>query len=150
MAQPVPSASDALATNAITIGVPREVSSSEHRVGLVPEAVNRLKASNLHVVIESGAGEGSSISDDEFAAAGAEIVATADAVYDRANVIVQVQAPDLGANNGVAMRAGTILIAEIESIDWARVIRGTASMLKLVTLAWDSALTRSWFTSGAR
>jgi proton-translocating NAD(P)+ transhydrogenase subunit alpha len=57
----------------VRIAVPKETAPGERRVALVPEVVKKLAASGFAVVIESGAGEGASFSDEAYRAAGAEI-----------------------------------------------------------------------------
>lgn len=61
------------------IGIPGEVKDSERRVALTPDGVRELVATGHQVRVEQGAGEGSSIRDNEYLDAGAKIVSTADA-----------------------------------------------------------------------
>ena len=75
------------------IGVPREIKIREYRVGLVPANVRELVARGHEVVVESGAGAGISAADDDYADAGASIVATPRAVFDAADLIVKVKEP---------------------------------------------------------
>ena len=75
------------------VGIPREVKDNEYRVAVTPEGVRELERAGHDVVIETHAGEGSALADDAFAAAGAEIVPTADAVFERADMIVKVKEP---------------------------------------------------------
>lgn len=76
------------------IGVPKEIKDHENRVGMTPAGVEELVKRHGHrVLVEKGAGEGSGISDDEYAAAGAEIVEAHDQVYQRAELIVKVKEP---------------------------------------------------------
>ena len=56
------------------IGLPKEIKDNESRVGLTPGAVRALTRRGHRVLIESGAGLGSSVPDDEYRAAGGEIV----------------------------------------------------------------------------
>ena len=74
------------------IGVPKEIKNNEFRVALTPSGAHAL-ASNHTVLIESGAGVGSAISDADYVAAGAQIVATADEVWQRADMIMKVKEP---------------------------------------------------------
>lgn len=75
-----------------TIGVPREVKIEENRVAMTPDGVREATSVGLSVVVESGAGDGSSISDEEYRAAGAEVVGT-DEVWERADLICKVKEP---------------------------------------------------------
>lgn len=75
------------------IGVPKEIKTDEYRVGLIPSTISELSAGGHAVMVETHAGEGAGISDDEFAAAGADIVAAADQIFLRADLIVKVKEP---------------------------------------------------------
>ena len=75
------------------IGTPKEIKTDEFRVGLVPATVADLVAQGHAVAIETRAGEGAGISDDDYAAAGAKIVRTADEIFRRAELIVKVKEP---------------------------------------------------------
>jgi len=57
-----------------TVGVPREVKTAEHRVAMTPDGVRELERHGIEVRVEAGAGEGASISDADYVAAGADIV----------------------------------------------------------------------------
>jgi alanine dehydrogenase len=75
------------------IGVPREIKRDEYRVAMLPVGVEELTAAGHRVLIEAGAGVGSGIADAEYAAEGAEIVATPAEIYARADLIVKVKEP---------------------------------------------------------
>lgn len=75
------------------IGVPKEIKTREYRVGLTPPSVAELTAHGHHVIVEAGAGAGIDLSDALYQEAGAEIVATAAAVFERAAMIVKVKEP---------------------------------------------------------
>ncbi|MFQ5527914.1 MAG: alanine dehydrogenase [Thermoanaerobaculia bacterium] len=75
------------------VGVPKEVKDHEYRVGMIPAGAEALVMQGHTVLIESGAGEGPGILDHEYEAAGAEIVADADQVWDRAEMVVKVKEP---------------------------------------------------------
>lgn len=75
------------------VGVPKEIKSQENRVGLVPASVREIVRAGSAVMVEKGAGLGIGISDDHYHAAGAEIVSTADEIFDRAELIVKVKEP---------------------------------------------------------
>lgn len=74
------------------IGVPAEVKNREYRVALTPAGAHHLVGAGHQVLVQSGAGEGSRITDEEFAAAGAKIVADADAAWS-AEMVVKVKEP---------------------------------------------------------
>jgi NAD(P) transhydrogenase subunit alpha len=74
------------------IGVAKETAPGERRVALVPEALGKLKAAGLDILVERGAGAGSSFPDAEYEAAGATIVSTDD-LYRGADAILRVARP---------------------------------------------------------
>ncbi|MDZ4689237.1 MAG: alanine dehydrogenase [Planctomycetaceae bacterium] len=75
------------------VGVPKEVKQDEYRVGIIPVGVEELTRAGHRVLVELGAGLGSGITDDQYKADGAEIVATAAEVWSRADLIVKVKEP---------------------------------------------------------
>ncbi len=75
------------------IGIPREIKADEYRVGILPVGVEQLTRAGHQVLIESGAGLGSGIADEEYAAHGAEVVAGPAEVYSRAEMVMKVKEP---------------------------------------------------------
>ncbi len=75
------------------IGLPKEIKDNEYRVGLTPAGVKTLSDYGHTVLVETMAGEGSGISDEEYSAAQGRIVETADEVWARAEMIVKVKEP---------------------------------------------------------
>lgn len=75
------------------IGVPKEIKNNENRVAMTPASVAELKHNGHTVYVQHTAGEGSGFSDDEYIAAGAQILPTIEAVYDIAEMIVKVKEP---------------------------------------------------------
>src|SRR5579864_475430 len=75
------------------IGVPKEIKDQEFRVGIVPAGVKALTDAGHKVLVETKAGEGSSMPDDEYKHAGAEIAASAAEVWKRADMVVKVKEP---------------------------------------------------------
>jgi len=75
------------------IGVPKEVKKDEYRVGLLPVGAELLTRDGHTVLLEKEAGLSSGFDDAKYQAAGAEIVATAEEVYARAEMIVKVKEP---------------------------------------------------------
>ncbi len=74
------------------IGVPKEIKNHEYRVAITPSGVHEFKTNGHEVFIETGAGLGSSISDDDFKAAGANIVSTADEAWNQ-ELVLKVKEP---------------------------------------------------------
>jgi alanine dehydrogenase len=75
------------------IGVPKEIKDHETRVGLVPSGAIALREAGHQVLVETHAGEGSSITDAEYVAAGATILDSAAEVWRRADLVVKVKEP---------------------------------------------------------
>ena len=75
------------------VGIPKEVKDNEFRVAATPEGVRELVAGGHDVVVETAAGVGSAIGDEDFVAAGASIAADADEVFAAADMIVKVKEP---------------------------------------------------------
>ena len=96
-----------------TVGIPRETTPGETRVATVPDVVGRLKKKGLHVVVEKGAGLASFISDEEFAAKGAEIGDRA-AVY-ACDVVAKVAPPS--DEEIPRLRSGSTLISFLAPLD---------------------------------
>src|SRR4051794_3088048 len=91
----------------VKIGVPREIKNHEYRVAITPSGVHELIRAGHEVFIEEAAGVGSSISDADFVAAGARILATADDVWDAGDMILKVKEPI--AAEYPRMRSGQVL-----------------------------------------
>ncbi len=87
---PEPAATGA---NPLVVGVPTEVKNSEHRVAITPDGVRELGRHGVEVLVQAGAGEESSIADDEYAAAGAGIVTDAAEVWGSAGLVCKVKEP---------------------------------------------------------
>src|SRR5579863_255126 len=75
------------------VGVPKEIKDNEYRVGIVPSTVRELTDKGHQVLVETGAGTGAGLPDTDYEAAGAVIVANADAVYGKAELVVKVKEP---------------------------------------------------------
>ncbi len=89
------------------IGVPKEIKTHEYRVGLTPTSVREATAHGHGVIVETHAGEGIGASDEDYRAAGAEIVGSADDVFARAEMVVKVKEPQ--AVERKKLRDGQIL-----------------------------------------
>ncbi|MBU3871487.1 alanine dehydrogenase [Streptomyces sp. 4503] len=75
------------------VGIPREVKNNEFRVAITPAGVHELVRGGHEVVVEQSAGLGSSITDEEYTAAGARILGTADEVWATADLLLKVKEP---------------------------------------------------------
>jgi alanine dehydrogenase len=75
------------------VGVPKEVKDHETRVGLVPSGVTALREAGHEVLVQSTAGAGSVLTDEEYIEAGAIVLPTAAEVWRRADLVVKVKEP---------------------------------------------------------
>ncbi len=75
------------------VGVAKEIKDHEARVGLVPWGVAALREAGHEVLVQAGAGKGSSIPDSDYAESGGEIVDSSEEVWNRANLVVKVKEP---------------------------------------------------------
>jgi len=75
------------------IGVPKEIKNHEYRIGMTPESIAETCYHGHSVIVETEAGLGIGASDDDYRAAGAEIVSSADEVFAQADMIVKVKEP---------------------------------------------------------
>jgi alanine dehydrogenase len=75
------------------VGVPKEIKCDEFRVGLLPVGVDELRRGGHRLLVETGAGLGSGLSDEDYVHQGAELAASAEEVYARADMIVKVKEP---------------------------------------------------------
>jgi alanine dehydrogenase len=75
------------------IGVPTEIKTDEYRVAITPAGVRELASRGHEVLVQSGAGEGSAMSDEQFRAQGAQIVEDAGAVFAQAELVLKVKEP---------------------------------------------------------
>jgi NAD(P) transhydrogenase subunit alpha len=89
------------------VAVVKETAPGERRVALVPEAVTKLRAAGLEILVESGAGDGAWVSDDAFTEAGASIAAREE-LGQAADAIVMVGRPDEQAMAG--LRPGQVVL----------------------------------------
>lgn len=77
----------------MTVGCVKEIKRHEYRVGLTPYCVEAYKEAGHRVLIESGAGEGASYTNEDYIKAGAEILPDAKSVFDKSDMIVKVKEP---------------------------------------------------------
>lgn len=110
------------------VGVPKEIKNNEYRVGLLPAGVRELIHHGHEVIVESNAGAAIGFDDAAYAATGAEVVATADEVFARSEMIVKVKEP--------------------QAIERAK-LRDAQVLFTYLHLAPDLPQTRDLMTSGA-
>ena len=112
------------------VGVPAETFPDERRVALAPANVAVLKKADVDVIIQTGAGTPAGYADDEYVAAGAELVADRDEIFNRADIILQVRTaganPDAGADDRGRFRAGQTLIGMCDPLLGAETMQDLA------------------------
>ena len=77
----------------MTIGIPKEIKEQEQRVGLLPSTAQTLVGHGHTVLVQKNAGVGSGYPDEEYVKAGAQIVESAEEIFQRADMIVKVKEP---------------------------------------------------------
>jgi alanine dehydrogenase len=110
------------------IGVPTEIKTDEYRIAITPAGVRELASRGHDVIVQAGAGEGSAMSDEEFAAQGARIAPDADALFAEAELILKVKEP--------------------QSVEVAR-LRPDQTLFTYLHLAAEPDLARGLMDSGA-
>jgi len=93
----------------VKVGIPREVKNNEYRVAITPAGVHELVRNGHEVYVEKEAGVGSSIDDDDFAAAGATTLGAADDVWATADLILKVKEPIPEEYPRLGLRKGQVL-----------------------------------------
>ena len=110
------------------IGIPKEIKTNENRVSLVPAGAEALVAAGHEVIVETGAGIGSSFTDEQYASVGAKIAPNADATWKGADMIIKVKEP-IG-------------------VEWPRMEKGQ-TIFTYFHFAADEKLTKAHLDSGA-
>ncbi len=95
------------------VGVVRETAPGERRVALVPDALAKLTAAGLEILVEKGAGTGALIPDSAYEAAGAKVVGTGD-LYEQADVVLRVQKPS--GDEASKLRKGQAVIGLLQPL----------------------------------
>jgi len=106
------------------IGVCKETADNEYRVALTPEGVKKLKDTGQDIVIEAGAGEASSYSDDDYTEAGAITETNRDKILSDCDILLAVQAP--ATDDIKKMKKGSVLISFIwplQNEDYVEVLK---------------------------
>jgi len=127
----------------VRVGIPTEIKNNEYRVAITPAGVSELARRGHDVLVQSGAGEGSAIHDSDFEAAGAQLVETAEQVWDRAELLLKVKEPI--APEYTRMRKGQVLftylhLAASRPCTDALLASGTTSIAYETVQAADGSL----------
>ena len=125
------------------IGIPTEIKNNEYRVAITPAGVAELTKRGHDVIIEAGAGLGSAIDDTDFKAAGAQILDTAAAVWEQADLLLKVKEP-IEAEYGLMREGQTIFtylhLAASRPCTDALLASGTTSIAYETVRAADGSL----------
>ncbi|MSQ73827.1 MAG: Re/Si-specific NAD(P)(+) transhydrogenase subunit alpha [Betaproteobacteria bacterium] len=97
------------------IGIPAETRSGETRVAATPETVKKLVAGKHSVLVQAGAGNGASIPDAQFQAAGATIAASAAELYQSADMVLKVRGPQPDETS--QLKSGQVLVGILNRFD---------------------------------
>jgi alanine dehydrogenase len=119
----------------LIVGVPREIKTEEHRVALTPIGVRELTDRGHEVIVEQGAGEGSTIHDEEYEAQGATIVGTAREVFDGAEMVLKVKEPQ--ASEVDMFHEGQILFTYLHLAAYPKLAEGLAKK-GIVAIAYET------------
>lgn len=117
------------------VGVPREIKTEEHRVAITPIGVRELTDHGHSVLIEKGAGEGSTIHDEEYEAQGATIVADADEIFGTAEMILKVKEPQ--ADEVEKLHEGQILFTYLHLAAYPQLAAGLLDR-GIVAIAYET------------
>jgi alanine dehydrogenase len=121
------------------IGIPKEIKEDEYRVSMIPSGVSALVRRGHRVLVEKGAGLGCLISDEEYLAAGAELLDSPEAVYSLAEMIVKVKEPQVQEYD--LLREGQILYAYLHLAPMpeltAALLRNKVTCIAYETIALD-------------
>ncbi|KUH69677.1 alanine dehydrogenase [Mycolicibacterium novocastrense] len=125
------------------VGIPTEIKNNEFRVAITPAGVAELVHRGHEVIIQSGAGEGSAISDADFKRAGAQLINGADEVWAQADLLLKVKEP-IGAEYERMRRGQTLFtylhLAASRPCTEALLVSGTTSIAYETVQAADGAL----------
>lgn len=125
-----------------TVGVPREVKTAEGRVAMTPDGVRELERHGIDVLVETGAGDGASLPDADYAAAGADIVPTAADAWS-AEMVVKVKEPqtsELGFLRDDLVLFTYLHLAAYPEVAKALVAAGTTAVAYETVQTADGAL----------
>ena len=127
---------------ALRIAVLRERAAGEHRVSASPETVKKFIALGATVAVEQGAGLGASISDADYAAAGAQVAATAAETATGADIVLGVQGPDPAVLAGA--KSGAWIVAGLDPfVQRARIDAYAAAGLEALAMEFMPRITRA-------
>ncbi|MET0832132.1 MAG: alanine dehydrogenase [Acidimicrobiia bacterium] len=122
------------------VGVPTEIKTEEYRVAMTPAGARELTAHEHTVLVQEGAGRGSSITDDEYLEVGAELVADAADVFERADMVVKVKEPQ--PSEIAMLRPGQVLFTYLHLAAYPEEGRGLVAS-GATAIAYETVQLRS-------
>jgi NAD(P) transhydrogenase subunit alpha len=126
----------------VQIGIPAEVRPGETRVAATPETIKKLAASGHHrLLVQSGAGVSASVPDQDYANAGATIVASAPEVYQQSDIVLKVRGPQ--PEELEQLKQGTIVIGLLNPYDSAAMESYATRRLTCFAMEWLPRITRA-------
>ncbi len=117
------------------VGVPTEVKSAEGRVAITPTGVRELVQHGHRVLVQAGAGEGSALADEEFAAQGAAVVEDVEEVFGESDLILKVKEPQ--PQEAARFRPGQILFTYLHLAAHPQLTRDLAAS-GVVAIAYET------------
>ena len=107
------------------LAVPKESTTGETRVAIVPDTIKRMVAKKVEVSVESHAGEQSYVRDDDYRAVGATVEVSADELFRKADVVVQIHPPTIPQI--AKLREGSTLISLLYPLTNVDLVRALAA-----------------------
>lgn len=132
----------------IVVGVPKETFPGEQRVAVVPDILPSFTRSGMKVIVESGAGQDSGITDAAFEARGAEVISSREELFSKSDVILQVRGfganPDAGSGDVPLFREGQTTISFFEPLTSLKEVKALADKgVKLFATEMIPRITRA-------
>lgn len=127
----------------LTVGVPTEIKADERRVALTPDGVREMESHGLEVLVQAGAGEGASIPDELYRAAGAEVVDDPAELWARSGLVCKVkepQGPELGLLRDDLTLFTYLHLAAYPEVADALVASGTTALAYETVMREDGTL----------
>lgn len=116
------------------VGIPTEIVPGEHRVAATPESIIKLRERRLDVLVQKGAGLGSKLRDEDYAAAGAQLVEGARDLYAQSDVVLKVQGPT--PQEADLFKEGSVLVSFLWALQHPEMVDKLAAR-RVSALAMD-------------
>lgn len=117
------------------VGVPCELTEGESRVALTPEGSKALIDKGFKIIVQSGAGKKAGFMDEAYSAAGAQVISSAEELYNTAEMVVKVLAPD-AKTEATKLREGTLTLSYMFPVTNPETVKALAAA-KATSFAMD-------------